>query len=165
MNLLHFIAATVLLVLGVEATIKNTTQEYRLKTDLKPGQSGKQRFSDLYLETYHTGAGLDDAVMVKNASEYIVGFLNGTNGQAGGVTCMLHHLYTLGANFADSHALLDQNQVFDINTTYPMIMVMDAYDTFYAAWQPVRINVGFGPSDPDENSGFWINGTGLQWSE
>lgn len=90
MNLLHFITAAVFLALGVvEAQIENTTQEYRLKTDLKPGQRGKQRFNNLYIEAYHTGAGLSDAVMVKNATQYIVGFLNGTNGEAGGVTCKL----------------------------------------------------------------------------
>ena len=43
----------------------NTSQEYHLKTKLKPGQAGKQRFDGLYLESYHTGAGLDDAVTVK----------------------------------------------------------------------------------------------------
>ena len=73
---------------GAEAALKNTTQEYHLKTVLKPNQSGKERYNNLWLEAYHTGAGLDDAVMVKNPKAAIKGFLNGTNGKAGGVTCM-----------------------------------------------------------------------------
>lgn len=46
--------------------IKNNTQEYYLKTKLKPNQRGKARYDGLYLETYHTGAGLSDAVLVKS---------------------------------------------------------------------------------------------------
>ncbi len=75
------IIATFMLSTGVEGA------RYRLKTDLKPGQPGKERFSDLYLEAYHTGAGLDDAVMVPNATAGIVGYLNGTVGHSGNITC------------------------------------------------------------------------------
>jgi hypothetical protein len=89
MHLLHLVTTVVLLAEGAVAAIENATQEYLLKTDLKPGQPGKERFSDLYIEAYHTGAGLDDAVMVPDPTQYIVGFLNGTNGKAGGVTCEL----------------------------------------------------------------------------
>lgn len=46
--------------------IKNTTQEYYLKTKLKPNQRGKARYDGLYLQTYHTGAGLSDAVLTKH---------------------------------------------------------------------------------------------------
>ena len=42
-------------------------------------------------------------------------------------------------------------------------MQMDPQEVFYAAWQPVEINAGDPPSPP--LGGFWINGTGLQWSE
>ena len=37
---------------------------------------------------------------------------------------------------------------------------------FYAAWQPVRINVGGGSTSSDYGieTGFFINSTGLQWS-
>ena len=46
--------------------IKNNTQEYRLMTRLKPNQRGKDRYGGLYVQTYHTGAGLSDAVLTKN---------------------------------------------------------------------------------------------------
>lgn len=42
---------------------------------------------------------------------------------------------------------------------------MAASVEFYSAWQPVQVNAGEGPSNPSGNSGFWFNGTGLQWSE
>ncbi len=37
---------------------------------------------------------------------------------------------------------------------------------FYAAWQPVRINVGGGSTSSDYGieTGFFINSTGLQWT-
>lgn len=43
-------------------------------------------------------------------------------------------------------------------------MIPEPTDQFYTAWQPVRINAGFGSSMPKGSSGFWINGTGLQWT-
>lgn len=88
MKLLSLATIATGLLIGVEA-ITNTTQEFRLKTALKPGQKGKSAYKDLYLEAYHTGAGLDDAVMVPRKSAGIKGFLNGTNGESGDVTCKL----------------------------------------------------------------------------
>jgi hypothetical protein len=44
------VVATALLI-GTEAqALTNSSQEFRLKTALKPGQSGKSKFNDLYLE-------------------------------------------------------------------------------------------------------------------
>lgn len=43
-------------------------------------------------------------------------------------------------------------------------MIPEPEVNFYAAWEPVRINAGAGASDPKAQSGFWINGTGLQWT-
>ena len=87
MKLLTTLSTLFFVAVGVNAAIKNTTQEYRLKTDLKPGQIGKQRFANQYIQAYHTGAGLDDATFTVHPTQYIVGSLNGTNGEAGGVTC------------------------------------------------------------------------------
>jgi hypothetical protein len=36
-------------------------------------------------------------------------------------------------------------------------------DTAYSGWQPVRIDAGAGGSSRGDNSGFFINATGLQW--
>lgn len=68
-----------------DAKVKNSTQEFHLKTVLKPNQPGKAHFGNLWLEAYHTGAGLNDAVMVPKQSAAIKGFLNGTNGEVDGV--------------------------------------------------------------------------------
>lgn len=44
-------------------------------------------------------------------------------------------------------------------------MVMAISTVFYAAWEPVVVNAGFGASAPHSYSGFWINGSGLQWTD
>lgn len=63
-----FLSITTLLatVFAQAGHLKNHTQEYYLKTKLKPHQKGKARYDGLYLGAYHTGAGLNDAVLVKN---------------------------------------------------------------------------------------------------
>ena len=88
MRVLTVITALAALVLACEAALKNSSQEYYLQTKLKPGQSGKARFDGLWIEAYHTGAGLDDAVAVDSKKNAAKGFLNGTNGDVGGVKCM-----------------------------------------------------------------------------
>lgn len=57
----------------------NDTQQYRLKSELKPGQRNKRLFENMYLYSYHTGAGLGDATFSRNGSAGITGFLNATN--------------------------------------------------------------------------------------
>ncbi|OQO05631.1 hypothetical protein B0A48_09723 [Cryoendolithus antarcticus] len=59
-----------------------TPPTYKLRADLKPGQPGrpdKTAYDGLYLSSYHTGAGLNDAVFYsKDPADGIVGSLNGT---------------------------------------------------------------------------------------
>ncbi|MCJ1474987.1 hypothetical protein MMC13_003647 [Lambiella insularis] len=113
-----------------------TGRTYYLKT-----VSNTSSFNDLFLTTYHTGAGLNDAVFVPaisktgfNASNYpaATGFLNGTQ------------------------------QEFDLGNDFPYGMA-PVGDTTYDAWLPVQINVGFG------YEGFYFNNTdgtgveGLKW--
>lgn len=57
----------------------NTTRSFLIKTCLQPNQtssSNVSRFEDLYLTSYHTGAGLNDAVLTANASTGIHAFFN-----------------------------------------------------------------------------------------
>ncbi|KAK5165107.1 uncharacterized protein LTR77_009204 [Saxophila tyrrhenica] len=138
------LAAAALTLLTTAEAVKNTTQEFRLKTHVKPGQKGKAAYSDLYLEAYHTGAGLDDAVLVPKKKSGIKGFLNGTNGREGDIKY--------------------QNVVFDLGTDFGWSLIMAGNVEFYSGWQPVQVNAGEGPSDPEGDSGFWFNGTGLQWT-
>lgn len=65
MKLSTLIIAICAYILAVEAAVKNSSIEYYLQTKVKPGQSGKSRFDGLWVESYHTGAGLNDAVAVK----------------------------------------------------------------------------------------------------
>ena len=83
--LISLLATLLVTVFGQD--VKNSTREFKLKTNLKPNQAGKGRFKNLYLESYHTGAGLDDAVLISTPRNPIKGFLNGTVGKSQGTTC------------------------------------------------------------------------------
>jgi len=74
--------ATLLTLASVATTTLAATSKpkhYRLKTEVKPHQRGKGAYNDLYVVSYHTGAGLSDATFVKNASDSAVGYLNATS--------------------------------------------------------------------------------------
>lgn len=89
MHLITLITTLSTFLLTTNAALKNSSQEYYLQTKVKPGQTGKAHLNGLWLEAWHTGAGLDDAVAVPSKKHAAIGFLNGTNGQAGGVKCTL----------------------------------------------------------------------------
>lgn len=110
------------------AALQNTTREFNLKTVLKPNQSGKTRYANLYLEGYHTGAGLSDAVLVSNPENPLKAYLNPMN----------------GTNYSDV--------LFDVGTDYPYFLDMQINTNFYAAWEPVGVDVG---SEDGVPSGFW----------
>ncbi|KAK4987052.1 hypothetical protein LTR66_001544 [Elasticomyces elasticus] len=123
----------------------NTSREYLLRTEVKPHQRGKSRFNNLWVVSSHTGAGLGDAVLYPDKPHAIKGFLNATN-----------------VTIPNSDGEFYANQEFDLGNPFPWTMYMDDVN-FYAAWEPVRINAGFGaPNYP--YSGFFINNTGLQWT-
>ncbi|KAK3721049.1 hypothetical protein LTR37_003339 [Vermiconidia calcicola] len=145
MQLIQLILTLATFLLTVKCQVQNTTQQYRLKTELKPNQPGKERYGNLYLAGYHIAAGLSDAVLLSDQSAGITGFLNGTNGQVNEITY--------------------QNQVFDLGNDFAWTLLPVPSVNFYAAWQPVRVQAGDGPSDLQSDSGFWIdNENGLQWT-
>lgn len=107
------LACTLLsLITSVLSAGHNNSREFLLRTQLKPGQPRKTRFDGLYLETYHTGAGFNDAVFSwqKNANSGSHFYLNGTE---------------LDAEFDDE---------------YIWSMQPAPNANFYASWEPVRIN-------------------------
>lgn len=58
-----------------------TSSYYRLRAQVIPGPhwgAPHAHFDGTYVQIYHTGAGLDDAVLISNRSEAFPGFLNGT---------------------------------------------------------------------------------------
>ncbi|GAB7335683.1 hypothetical protein MBLNU13_g07993t1 [Cladosporium sp. NU13] len=123
----------------------NDTGEYRLKTELKPHQRNKRLFENLYVSSYHTGAGLSDATFVRNASIAAKGFLDATN--------------------TSTAEAPNYFQEFDLGTEFPWSLKLALSDTAYSGWQPVRIDAGAGGSSPrGEGDGFFINSTGLQWN-
>lgn len=127
------------------AAASNETREYRLKTEVKPHQRNKRFYDNLYLYSYHTGAGLGDATFDRNSSAGIVGTLNATN--------------TSTANAPD------YVQQFDLGTGFPYSLYLAEADTPYSGWQPARIDAGDGSSSSRGiGEGFFINSTGLQWN-
>lgn len=133
--------STVFSVFAIAATALsqglNTSVEYRLRTQLKPGQADKARFDNLWLVSSHIGAGLSDVVLYTNQSSGIKGFLNATNA---------------------TNKQQNYRQEFDLGNQFPWGMSV-AYVNNYAAWEPVRIEAGSG------QDGFYINSTGLQWAQ
>lgn len=121
-----------------QALTLNTSTAYYLHTQLKSNQTGKEKFDNLWLVASHTGAGLNDAVLYSNKSYAIKGFTNATN------------ITTQDGGFY-------QHQEFDLGNTWPYGLSVSNVN-FYAAWEPVRINVGYG------DEAFTFNSTGLQWT-
>ncbi|KAK0305728.1 hypothetical protein LTR91_009714 [Friedmanniomyces endolithicus] len=147
MQLLAALFALSALVAAALSQSVNTSQEYNLKTCLKPDQPGKQRFDNLYLYTYHTGAGENDVVFDAAL----------TNSSAKGFLTPVTNSTAPNNNF----------QQFDLGTQpYPWTMIMAEAVNFYAAWEPVRINVGGGSTSSAYGieTGFFMNSTGLQWT-
>ncbi|KAF2488157.1 hypothetical protein BDY17DRAFT_320656 [Neohortaea acidophila] len=115
----------------------NTTREFHLSTRLLPNQpANKSSFDHLYLIPYHTGAGFNDVVLSPTLDPSVRAFFNGSKG------ARPHH-----------------NLLFNLGNDFPWFMDMEAYTNFYAAWEPVGINVEF-----QKPGGFFLNGTRLQWT-
>jgi hypothetical protein len=139
-----FFALISLVLAQTKSTGLNTTKEYQLQTCLKPGQNDKSQYNNLWLSSYHTGAGLNDVVFHKVQSGASKAFLNATN-------------------VTSSSGTQYYNQLFDLGNDFPWGLQMDQNTAFYAAWEPVRMNAGVGGSDVSV-SGFFLNSTGLQWT-
>jgi len=115
---MHFIALLILFTTAVFGQLNTTNREFALRTVVKPNQPGKERFADLYLTGYHTDAGLNDAVFVSDPTTPVKGFLNGTVGKS-------YH-----------------KMVVDLGSDFPYFLNMQINTNFYAAWEPVAVNVG-----------------------
>ena len=77
---MKFLASLALLASAVSATPlipRQTSKSFHLKTT----QAGQDQHNNLYVCGYHTGAGLNDAVLSANAGDASKAFLNGTNVQ------------------------------------------------------------------------------------
>lgn len=129
---------------ALAALAQDTSGEFYLRTQLKPGQAGKEGFDNLYLYAYHTGAGFNDAMLSSNKSHAVPGFLTASNVTAADGT----PLYGLQ---------------FYLGTTTAYSLEPDISANLYAAWEPVRINIGGAPSN---YSAFDIDAdAGLEWTD
>ncbi|CZT17457.1 uncharacterized protein RCC_03291 [Ramularia collo-cygni] len=128
MQLINLLAATGLASAAVIERGASVKQEYYLKTHVK---SGYNRFDNLYLEAYHTGAGLNDATFNKTTSTAAKGYL---------------------ANPVYGHSSATYNQQFDL-FGYGYQLEVDFSQVPYSQWQPVRINAGTHGNETG-NSGF-----------
>lgn len=143
---MHFILPVFLFLINLSLTLAvipsnannstaNTTftppSRYYLKTSVIDG--GNADKNDLYVSSYHTGAGLGDATLIPFSTTGTVGFLNATH------------------------------QQFDLHSSVPVAMIMEPSENLDVSWNFVRINDlalddGYGSSD-----GFFFNASGLQW--
>lgn len=124
MNLLTLLSTAALLTLTHALPQATTTSAplpsitptgplHLLRTCVLPSQpASAAAYNNLYVASYHTGAGLSDAFLQPNRTRAIRGFLNGTT----------------------------QEFAFPGNN-FPWSMVL-AYEATYAGWEPVQINAG-----------------------
>ena len=126
-------------------SLQNETQRFHLRAKVKPGQPGKARFNNQYLKSCSCGYNVTDAVLFsKSRFDATDMWLNGTNARVGNT--------------------LYQNLVFDFGQDFPWTMAMQ-YDIDYNhAWNVIHAVKGPGGDVPGDNRGFYINGTGLEWS-
>lgn len=97
---------------------------------------------DLWLSSYHTGAGLNDVV-----------FSAGSPGTVGVVKGF----------FDETNNTSSYNLLFDLGNDFAWGLKMIPNAQFYTAWQPVELDAGVSGSGMDV-SGFFMNRTGLQWN-
>ncbi|KAJ5099374.1 hypothetical protein N7532_006375 [Penicillium argentinense] len=143
---MKFLSTLALLVATATATpVARSTKEFHLKT------SGAQNeaHNDLYLQTYHTGAGLNDAVFTKGSDKASPVYFNGTQA-----------LVDLQSEFPwGIVATGDTNYAGKYHGSRPDLE-MYALITFDGlAWEPVEINAGGG------SNGFAIKEGKFVWSE
>ncbi|PNS15084.1 hypothetical protein CAC42_2313 [Sphaceloma murrayae] len=137
MHLLQLLITTFAFV-GFSTAALNTTRSFKLMTKVKPGKSNKKQFNGLYLSAYHSGAGLNDAVLVKGKASGIRGFFNQTE---------------LDRPNGKPYFSLE----FDLGNDFPYAAQIGygAYD----AWVSMEINAG----DKQSYGAYFFNKAGLQF--
>ncbi|GAM89920.1 hypothetical protein ANO11243_079600 [Dothideomycetidae sp. 11243] len=106
------------------AALQNTTREFKLVSEVIPGQAADlARFNGLEVTGYHSGAGLNDAVLLPSPNGGKA-FFNVTNPVVKRPNGEPYY-----------------NLIFDLGGDYPWApQILDV--DFYAEWLPVAINIG-----------------------
>ncbi|KAF2227513.1 hypothetical protein BDZ85DRAFT_315086 [Elsinoe ampelina] len=128
---------------GISSAALNTTRSFKLVTQVKANQlknKNKKQFDGLYLSGYHSGAGMNDAVLLKGKKSGINGFFNST---------------TFERPNGQPYYYLE----FDLGNEFPYAAQV-SYDNYYAAWVPIQINAG----DKNLIGAYYFNKTGLQFT-
>ncbi|KAF3936506.1 hypothetical protein ABW19_dt0200266 [Dactylella cylindrospora] len=133
MKILSTILTTLLCLSATVAAIQNTTREFHLKTRLLKPRYGRYKFNNLYVYSYHTGAGQSDAALgpTKLSNRNGVAFYN-----------------------ASSPTSKTGNIIFQLSADFPWGLSL-TYDAQYNEWASVTIGAGPGQSD------FRFNASGL----
>lgn len=141
---MKFLASLALLAATALASPMKPRQSTEFK--LKTTGSTKPEFNDLYLYSYHTGAGLSDGVLDSNATAAPKFSLNGTNAYAD-----LGTDYPWGMTVAGdtNYAGMCLNETSSSLTSFLIVCL---------AWEPVTINAGAG------ETGFAISNGNFVWS-
>jgi len=129
---MHFATlATLLWSVTVTAAVVPTGREFYLRTVVTNGSAA---FNNLYVAGYHTGAGLNDAVLAPKDNSYRLakGFMNGT-----------HQEFDLGSDFPYGFVALEEAN--------------------YAGWEYVQINAGYGGEGFYYNNTDGSGVKGLKW--
>ncbi len=119
---------------------------FYLRTHVKSGQGNKQAFNGLYLFAYHTGAGLNDAMLTGKKSIGILAFAKPG------------HLVMLDEDVKPADYF---NVLFKLGSL-PYELIPTSGSTPYGGLQPVHINVGASP--PTNLNAFYFEGDTLQWT-
>ncbi|KFY15406.1 hypothetical protein V492_02022 [Pseudogymnoascus sp. VKM F-4246] len=130
--------ATLLTVLGVAAAAPKTEEpsQYRLKTTVLAGDATK---NNLYVQSYHTGAGLNDVALVAEGGS--AAFINGTyqqfalNGQdfPSGLTLAYTQYYTqwldtqINAGYGDEGFSINGSGLISNNPQFKGWLACDWY--------------------------------------
>ncbi|KAK6535666.1 hypothetical protein TWF694_002119 [Orbilia ellipsospora] len=135
MKFLVTLTTALLCLTSAVSAIKNTTREFHLKTKVIKSTHQTAKFNNLYLYSYHTGAGLSDACFdtqpISNGNG--IAFYNRT-----GTTV-----------------------IFQLSDDFPWGLSL-TYDAMYNQWASVTINGGEGQNEWKFN-GSGLVSTNEQW--
>lgn len=142
--MMKFLASLALLAATALASPLSPRQSTEFK--LKTTGSAKPEFNNLYLYSYHTGAGLSDGVLDSNATAAPKFSLNGTTAYA-----------DLGTDYPWGMTVAGDTNYAGM-CLYETSSSLSSFLIVCLAWEPVTINAGGG------ETGFAISNGNFVWS-
>jgi hypothetical protein len=147
---MKFLASLAVLTTAVMANpVTRDTKQFHLKTS----GATNALHNDLYVYAYHTGAGLNDAVLDKDDTNAAPFYLNGTSALA---TLGTEFPWGMSANGDTNYACKCIRSMVSCQVCETCWLMMRF---ILVAWEPIEINAGEG------SSGFSIDNGNFVWSE